>query len=286
MGEAVRNVNPENSANWLMRSIARMIRPIIGFTVGRISCSALIDLVREIYVLEARRHLAQQQQGKVTYSALSLITGMDGRIIKSIEAKSGREYEPSDVCSEAAILEMWHSDEAFRDADAEEPAELLIHGPGRTFQRLVQRAAGRAITAHTVLDRLIENGNVRVNEEGTHVRLLNRHYMPLTPSDVTAIESGSFAINRLGRAILHNSSRDSETPSWLQQDRWSTSIPQDAVPELRTAIRALLMEHIDQVEDQLEEREIQPFDRPECSVGVGWYYWEDIPEQKKNDTQA
>lgn len=282
MGEAARSVNPETSANWLMRSISRMIRPIVGFTVGRVSCSALVELVREIYIDEARRYLAKQTDGKVTYSALSLVSGMDGRAIKTVEQNKGRDYEASDVCSEAAILEMWHRDEAFKDPNTGESAELLIHGPGRTFQRLVQRAAGRAITSHTVLERLIDSGNVEVNDADTHVRLLDRRYMPITPSDVTAIESGSFAINRLGRAILHNSERDAETASWLQQDRWSTSIPVEAVPQVRAEIRELLSRHIAQFEDFLEDKETQPLDRPESSVGVGWYYWEDVPREDGN----
>lgn len=278
MGQAARKINPETSANWLMRSIARMVRPVVAFTVGRVSCSALVDLIRELYIDEARRHLARSTDGKVTYSALSLITGMDGRAIKAVEQNGGRDYEPSDVCSEAAILEMWHRDDAFRDANTGKPADLLIHGPGRTFQRLVQRAAGRAITTHTVLDRLIDSGNIEVNEEGTHVRLLDWRYMPISHSDVTAIESGSFAINRLGRSILHNSSRGEATPAWLQQDRWSTCIPREAVPQVRSEIRELLSHHITQIEEYLEEKETTPLDQSESSIGIGWYYWEEIQD--------
>ncbi len=276
MGEAVRQANPETSANWLMRSITRMIRPIVGFTVGRVSCSALVDLVREVYIEEARQQLSKTTNGKVTYSALALITGMDGRAIKAIEQNSGRDYEASDVCSEAAILEMWNRDDAFRDPDTGEAAELLIHGPGRTFQRLVQRAAGRAITAHTVLDLLVASGNVQVNEDGTRVRLLDWRHMPISTSDMAVIESGSFAVNRLGRSILHNSLRDNDTPPWLQQDRWSTTIPRKAVPQVRAELRELLSHHIRQIERYLEQNETQPLGASESSVGVGWYYWEDF----------
>jgi len=276
MGEAVRHANPETSATWLMRSIARMVRPIIGFTVGRISCAALVELVREVYLEEARRKLSNTTNGKVTISALALISGMDGRAIKSIEQNSGREYEASDVCSEAAILEMWHRDQAFQDPDTGQPAELLIHGPGRTFQRLVQRAAGRAITAHTVLELLVGGGNVQVNDEGTHVKLLDWRHMPISTSDIAVIESGSFAVNRLGRSILHNSLRDEETPPWLQQDRWSITIPRNAVPQVRAELRELLSHHIRQIENYLEQNETQRLGESESAVGVGWYYWEDL----------
>lgn len=286
MGRVAEDIGQEASANWLMRSISRMMRPIVGFTVGRVSCSAMVDLVRELYVDEARKHLARQSDGKVTYSALALITGMDGRAIKAVESNRGRDYEPSDVCSEAAILEMWSRDEAFLDPDTGKPAELLIHGPHRTFQRLVTRSAGRAITAHTALESLVDSGNVKVNAEGTHVRLVDYRYMPVTPSDVTAIESGSFAINRLGRSILHNSRREAETDSWLQQDRWSTCIPAHRLDQVRSEVRALLSSHISELEDYLESREETPLDHEECSVGIGWYYWEDAANETSGKVSA
>lgn len=284
MSQAAARVNERGDINWLMESMTRMIRPIVRFAVGRVSCSALVNLVREIYVLEGREYLrAERPDRRVTRSALALLCGMDGRAIKAFEDLEHREYTPSDICSEASILETWVTDEDFQDPETGKPAELLIHGPQGTFQRLVSRAAGRAVTPQTALDQLLESGNVSLNEAQTHVRLIDPSYMLVPSSQKSAIEAGSFAINRLGTAVTHNTSATGEErPPWLQQDRWSMRIPKQRLDLIRTEIRQVLLKHIDEVEEFLESEEKEPSPGVECSVGVGWYYWEDMPQEKRS----
>lgn len=276
MGQAVVHDQNRAQVGWLINAMERMIRPLVRFAVGRVSCSALVELVREVYVTEARRYLEAENPGKrVTTSALSLLCGMDGRAIKACESRD-QELALADVCSEAAILELWSIDESFVDEASGEPAELLIHGPHGTFQRLVSRAAGRAVTPQTALDRLLESGNVRLSDDSTRVRLIDPFYMPVAPSERTAIEAGSFAINRLGKSIMHNTNHlNKGDPRWLQQDRWSTCIPADRIEIVRAEIREILERNILQVEDYVKEREFLDVESEECSVGIGWYYWED-----------
>ena len=280
MGHALAQGQQGQDISWLIDAMTRMIRPIVRFAIGRVSCTALVNLVREIYVEEAREYLKHENPDrKVTRSALALLCGMDGRAIKAFEDNPDRTYVASDVCSEAAILEMWNKDDAFRDAAAGGPAELLVHGPHGTFQRLVSRAAGRAVTPQTAMDRLLESGNIELSDDGTRVRLIDPFYKPVKDSERTAIEAGSLAINRLGKSVIHNTSGEpAADSSWLQQDRWSTRIPVDRLDELRSNIRDVLQRHIIEVEDCMETEEKKPSEALECSVGVGWYYWESRAE--------
>lgn len=283
MGQTALRASERGDIGWLMDAMTRMIRPLVQFAVGRVSCSALVDLIREAYVMEAREYLAKEHPNqKVTRSALALLCGMDGRAIKVFEDLEGREYAPSDVCSEAAILETWLTDDDFRDPDSGEPAELLVHGPQGTFQRLVSRAAGRAVTPQTALDRLLESGNVALNKTATHVRLIDPVYMLVPVSERSAIQAGSFAINRLGKAVIHNTAGSDEAHApWLQQDRWSMRIPKARLDTIRNDIRELLKRHIDEVENFLEQEEKAPSPGVECSVGIGWYYWEGLSKEDK-----
>lgn len=276
MGQALAREQQSQDISWLVDAMTRMVRPIVRFAIGRVSCAALVNLIREVYVEEARVYLqAEHPERKVTRSALALLCGMDGRAIKSFEDNAEREYAAADVCSEAHILEMWNNDEAFLDENGS-PAELLIHGPQGTFQRLVSRAAGRAVTPQTALDRLLESGNVELSDNDTRVRLIDPFYKPVKDSEKTAIEAGSLAINRLGRAVVHNTSRvPAGQPSWLQQDRWSFRIPKDRLDIIRTEVRAILERHIVEMERYLESEEKKPSEATESSVGIGWYYWED-----------
>lgn len=276
MAGALAHDQQNQDIGWLVDAMTRMVRPIVRFAIGRVSCAALVSLVREVYVEEARDYLERQNPDrKVTRSALALLCGMDGRAIKTFEDNPDRTYAASDVCSEAAILEMWNKDEAFADSETGEPAELLIHGPHGTFQRLVSRAAGRAVTPQTALERLLESGNVELLEDGMKVRLVDPFYKPVKESERTAIEAGSLAINHLGKSVIHNTSGlPSSASPWLQQDRWSMRIPAHRVEELRSNLREVLQRHILEVESCMEAEEKKPSEVSECSVGVGWYYWE------------
>jgi len=263
--------------SWLIKAIVRMARPLVRFSVGRVSCTALVNLIREIYVSEAKEYLkAQNPDRKVTRSALTLLCGMDSRAIAALEENSSKSYTVSDVSSQSAILEMWHRDDAFRDPETGEPAQLLIHGPHGTFQRLVSRAAGRAVTPQTALESLLESGNIELNSDGTHVRLIDSFYKPVKDSEKTAIEAGSLAVNLLGKSIVHNTNRHTRNqPSWLQQDRWSVRIPCHRVEILRRELRETLERNIQEVEHCLESEEMETSEGAECSVGIGWYYWEE-----------
>lgn len=277
MSQAVVRRQQSEDVSWLIEAMTRMVRPIVRFAVGRVSCSALVQLVREVYVEEARIYLQRENPDrKVTRSALALLCGMDGRAIKHFEDNEDREYSPSDICSPGLILEMWNRDEAFLDPDTGQPAELLIHGPHGTFQRLVSRAAGRAVTPQTALERLLESGNVELCEDDTRVRLIDPFYKPVKASERTAIEAGSLAVQMLGRAVIHNTSeRSPNQPPWLQQDRWSYRIPRERLDIVRSEIRDVLQRHIGEVETYLESEEKGTSEEAECSVGIGWYYWEE-----------
>lgn len=263
--------------NWLVQAIVRMIRPLVRFSVGRVSCTALVNLVREVYVEEAKHYLKRQNpERKVTRSALALLCGMDSRAIAAFEENVNKSYSASDVSSPGYILEIWNKDEDFQDSRTGGPAELLIHGPHGTFQRLVSRAAGRAVTPQTALDSLLESGNIELNEQGTHVRLIDPIYKPVKDSEKTAIEAGSLAVNLLGKSIVHNTNRHTRNqPPWLQQDRWSYRIPCERLPLVRTEIRQVLERHIQEIEIHLEREETETEKGAECSVGIGWYYWEE-----------
>lgn len=263
--------------NWIVEAMVKMIRPIVRFSIGRVSCTALVNLVREVYVYEAKEHLkAQNPDRRVTRSALALLCGMDSRAIATFENNGNKTYSASDVSSPGCILEIWNKDKDFRDSVSDGPAELLIHGPHGTFQRLVSRAAGRAVTPQTALDTLLESGNIELNEEGTHVRLVDPVYKPVKDSEKTAIEAGSLAVNLLGKAIVHNTTRHIHNQApWLQQDRWSYRIPCDRLTRVRAEIREVLEKHIQEIEIHLEREEQETEKGAECSVGIGWYYWEE-----------
>ncbi len=280
--------NPKNADNsWLVEAASRVLRLAVKFVVGKVTCAVLIELLKEAYVTEAARFLQQKSPGKpVTNSALAALSGLDGRAIKEIKESKG-EYTDAELCAEAAILEMWATNPLFQD-ERGRPAELRIHGPGRTFQGLVRRAAGRAVTPQTVLDDLLGNDNIKLDKEAAVVSLCSPHFSSLNPSDKAMIVAGSHATNRLMKSITHNMKRtkDPDLTPWLQKDRWSVRIPVERVEAIRAEIREVLEKNVDEVVGVLGREEQTTTQGQQVNVGVGWYYWEDEPEKDRNSKDS
>ncbi len=277
----MKQTQPEPDISWMIRSVELMLRPVARIFVGKLSCTVAVNLLREAYIREARRYIERTTPNKrITKSSLALLTGLDTRMISAIDAE-GEEQRAAlsigDVCPEASVLDTWAREPTYLDQATGKPRQLPIYGRGVSFQTLVGRAAGRNVTCNTVLDRLTESGNLRV-VEGDYVELVSQHYMPVNPSERTAIEAGSASLNRLGRSVSHNMIEDSSIPRWLQQDRWSARIPVEAVAPLRARLRDVVEQQILEVEQELDQAE-QPVQRDDqVTVGFGWFYWES-PDQ-------
>ncbi len=260
---------------WLIKSIERMFRPMVRLLVGRVSCNVIVDLIKQIFVQEARRELSLSDPGKrITKSALALITGLDTRAITALE-DSTHDYSIVDLSPEAAVLGVWATDELFQDPRTGKPVDLPIYGRGLSFQNLVTRTVGRNVTCITVLDRLEESGNIEMLGDN-YVRLKERFYVPVNESERTFLEAGSLAVNRLMGTIGYNMEHARQPSArWLQQDRWSKRLHPEQLEAFRADLRKLLDRHIKEAEAQIEKFEDPVRTDKHCSAGVGWYYWEE-----------
>lgn len=273
------NLSPDT--DWLIKSVYRMLRPVVRLLINRITCDALLDVVRRIYVDECSKILAQEmgganeRQGKVTLSSLALRTGMDSRMINKLMATQP-SYAPEELSREAAILARWASDPLYVAPENNLPKDLIIYGHGPTFQGLVTRAAGRNVTVNTVLDRLLEGGNVEMIDE-FHVRLTNRFFSLGSKNEKPLIEVGSKAVGRLVNTIQHNVSHCALEPDekWFQQARFSYSIPVEALPTYRRAVRDSLEKAMSEVEAVIDTFDTAGSHGEVITAGVGAYYWED-----------
>jgi len=259
-------------AGQLADVIERLLRPLIRLFVGRVSCDFMVRMLKRLYIEEAKRWIEQRDDGRVTKSKLALLTGLDARTITSIEERDAddEDFQSRAVFAEACVLYHWTENPDYRDKDGN-PAVLQILGRPRTFQTLVSPLVGRSVTAKTVLQRLIDSGNVEV-VDASHVRLLDPHYQPVQRSEATVLNAGSWSLSRLFETIENNLKADEKDDRLLQQDRYSISIPIEDVPGVRAAMREVLLRHIKEVESLLEEHES---DRETgTTLGVGWFVFQ------------
>lgn len=258
-------------AGQLADVVERLLRPIIRLFVGRISCDYMVRTFKRLYIEEAKNWIERQGDVKVTKSRLALLTGLDSRTIAAIEEQSRATGEDESVsptiCPEASVIGRWSNDPEYHDENGA-PDMLPILGKPRTFQTLVTPLVGRSVTAQTVLQRLLDSGNVELVDED-HVQLIDRHYKPMRASEASILTIGSWSIVRLLETIRHNLEAADKADRLLQQNRYSIYVRAQDLEQAKQDIRALLDRQIGEVERLLE--------RYECSkerartLGVGWF---------------
>lgn len=271
----------ENSA--VHQVLPILFRKIVRLLIGTISFPALAELLKSIYVEEAKRKL-KKSGTKPTKSALALITGLDTRVVSSLlKENQDPGFIPVSANPENSLIDIWSSDESFIDQNSGEPAILPVEGKGRTFQSLVLRAIGRNITIKTVLDRLLAGGTVRIIEDDIpRVELISRFYNPISSDYAKSTEVGLLESSRVLSAVLYNTQCEKEQRV-PQQGRWTYRLHPNNYKQFRREVRQLLDKQIEEGDALLEKFE-EPQKKPgQITVGIGWYQWGDHKSEETGE---
>ena len=276
-----KNANTQENAKSITYILSRVFLKVVRLVIGTISFPALTDILKAIYVEEAKKKLSREGT-KPTKSAIALITGLDTRVVSSVLTQNlEKTIRTQNVNPENALIDMWSSDPFFQDEDSGKPAAIPISGRGRTFQGLVLRSVGRNVTVKTVMDRLLAWEIIRVNRGDTDtVELISKTYLPLSNDRVKHTEIAFLEASRVLSAVIHNmnSEREFKVP---QQGRWTYRLDPARYNEFRRSVKQLLTKQIKEGESLLEEFE-EPTKQPgQLTVGIGWYQWGDHePEEE------
>jgi len=263
----------ENNA--VLQVLPLLFRKIVRLLIGTISFPVLADLLKSMYVEEAKRKL-ERSGSKPTKSALALITGLDTRVVSSIiSEKTNSSSIPVSANPENALIDIWNSDAMFQDPNTNTAAILPVEGRGRTFQTLVLRAIGRNITVKTVLDRLLAGGTVQIIDgDIPRVELISKFYNPISSDYARSTQVGLLEASRVLSAVLHNI-RTPEEERVPQQGRWTYRLSPENYKIFRTEVRKLLERQIKEGDDLLEKFEEAQKQPDQLTVGIGWYQWGD-----------
>lgn len=267
-------------------AVQLILRRIIRLLMGSVSFPALMELIKVIYVEEAEWRLSRSKT-KPTKSALALMTGLDTRVVSAVlDSKFSKSLKPTELCAEAALLDMWVTDSFFSDPKkANKPAVLPIEGRGRTFQGLILKSVGRNITVKTVLDRLVASGNVAVRSGPIEkVEMLSPFYAAISDdvanmTDVAYVES-----SRVLSAAIHNIETDPELRV-PQQSRWTYRLDPRNYKKFRRDARSLLKKQIKEGEQFLEQFEEEKKQPGQLTVGIGWYQWGGHETDEEGETK-
>lgn len=278
-----KNKSQQDDAKSITHYLSQVFRRVVRLVIGTVSLPALYDILKAIYVEEAQRKL-ERDGSKPTKSAIALMTGLDTRVVSSLmDQNLDSTIESQNANPENALIDMWSSDQFFRDAETGKPARLPIVGKGRTFQTLVLRAIGRNVTVKTVIGRLLASENIKVIQEDVEkVELVSMIYSPISSDRAKQTEVGLIEASRVLSAVVHNMSANAETRV-PQQGRWTYRLDPKKYKDFRKKARHLLEKQIKEGESLLEEFEEASKEPGQITVGIGWYQWGDHEPDEEDE---
>ena len=271
---------PEEAKS-IAKALPLVLRRMVRLIVGTISFPAIVEMLRTVYVEEAQKKLIKDGTTP-TKSALALVTGLDTRVVSNVlNSDFSLEIDPEKMSPEAALLDTWAKDPFFQDSAARKPAILPLEGRGKTFHGLVLKSVGRNITVRTVLNKLIESGNVKIAHGNVDsVEMLSVFYSPIS-SDVANLTDIAFLeASRVLSTVLHNMNAEEENRV-PQQGRWTYRLDPKNYKKFRKLARKLLNKQIKEGESLLEEFEESTKQDGQLTVGIGWYQWGDHEPEKE-----
>lgn len=157
------DIKPRSARDALLAALRRIVRPLlrICFRAG-VSMAEIRATLDRAAVQEAEVYLLEGEQ-KPTYSAISIITGIERRQVANLlrtDLEEGPPPATSALHRAVRVLNGWHEDPAFTTRLGT-PAELEVRGGAKSFESLVYKYAG-GVPHSTMLDRLIATSTIEV----------------------------------------------------------------------------------------------------------------------------
>lgn len=159
----------------MLDAVRRLMRPLVrGLLRHGVTLSGLEEMLRSLYVEVAQDELSKQ--GKVTQSAVSLMTGVHRKDVRRLleadrsEGALDEEAAPTGASASsigARVLMMWSGDPAYSDGHGQ-PRKLPRRAPDGlpSFEALVQ-AVSKDVRPRAVFDEWQRLGLIGVEKEGT-----------------------------------------------------------------------------------------------------------------------
>jgi hypothetical protein len=251
-----------------LRPIARLLMKAgIGYReFSEISKCAFVDVATTDYGLRGR---------PTNISRVAVMTGLTRKEVKRLRDKisTGSQVDMMRVIPPAEIIEKWHSDSEFLDADAR-PRSLPFDGSTPSFAGLVKKYGGD-IPPGAMRTELKRVGAI-VEGDDEQLTVVKKYFRPVDTVDQMGRALGQ-ALFGLALNLNHNLGQSADD-SWVERTAFSTRIRRDDTSRVRRLSQDRASEFVESVNDLFSAYETiygedEPGTRPSV-VGVGVYYFE------------
>ena len=235
---------------------------------SEISKCAFVDVATTDYGLRGR---------PTNISRVAVMTGLTRKEVKRIRDKisAGLDSHPLRVIPPAEILEKWHSDQDFLDANGR-PLILDFDGHERSFTSLVKKYGGD-IPPGAMRTELKRVGAVEESIDG-QLRVTKRYFRPVEKGELLERALGQ-AVYGIALTINHNLDRAPDE-SWVERIAYSTKIKTNDATRVRRISQDRAAEFVESIDDLFSAYETihsnEEGDNNPRIVGVGVYYFEDL----------
>lgn len=257
----------------LREALGFLLEPVILLMLKNgITWSEFAEVAKTKYVEVATRRFGIR--GRPTnISRVAILTGQDRREVSRIRRAMEQPAEPQPVCKPSQVLEGWHRDPEFLDADGQ-PRELELDSEAGSFAQLVRRYAP-SIPHVAMIKQLRAVGAVEDLDDG-RVRVLKRAYVPKALSEDHIALWGS-VLHDVGATWEYNLMRNNSTErARFERRAVNLRVDAKALPEFQAFLEKEGQAFLERVDDWLSAHQIDPAAATEVGrsmrLGVGVYH--------------
>ena len=202
-------------AQWLLRS--------------GVSYPAFTEVLKSVFVEAARGELGRDN-AKATQSALSMLSGVHRKDVRTIIETPGPSRTTPVPTLPSQVFTRWLTDRRYRDANGQ-PRALLRSGGRRSFDSLC-REISNDVHPRTVLEELLRLG--RVGIDGAHVVVLADAFVPSSRIDEMTSLFTANASDHLAAAVGNITRND---PKFLEQSIYADRLTPASADLLHASAR-------------------------------------------------
>jgi hypothetical protein len=269
------DVAPLSKADTALQQAMVVLAPLVRWLLrSGVNYVAVSQALKTVFLDEGRRELARTG-GKMTDSALSVLSGVHRKDVRALESASQARGEAV-VTPAARVVARWLTAPAYRDPGSS-PQKLLERlprsGAAPSFESLA-REVSNDVHPRTLLEEMIRLGVVTV--EGEYVALALDQFNPdVNDPGPVAMLAGN-AADHLAAAV-HNLTV-AEGPRFLEQSVFAQGLSETSVNELGALARELWRPALQSMVEAASERVRvdKPVERTPMRMRFGvYYYFED-----------
>jgi hypothetical protein len=256
--------------NRLLAALGFLLEPVVLLLLKNgVSWPDFADVAKAKFVEVATTQFGMRGR-PANMSRVAILTGLDRREVSRLRHQPDADVQPRAVCRPTLVLEGWHRDSEFIDANGR-PVALEIDGKQQSFEALARRHAP-SIPHIAMLKQLRAVGAVTDLPDG-RVLATKRAYVPRALSDDHISLWGS-VLHDVSATWEYNLMRAPAARSRFERRAVNVRVDARALPAFQDFLEAEGQAFLERVDDWLSAHESteDPSTGRSLRLGVGVYH--------------